>query len=180
MRFDHRQLLRRALYVTLLRERGMGSRWNRTSKSFNANFAGFCQDCGGPIARGELVAQGLTTSDGEVIRAVIHETCPTWEQRYELLFKIDGDLVLQTLEDPTDQSCYICRASLVTGAVQLANPNPYPVWNPEMGQMGAWMPWRRSAYVCARHVVQSGQSPSLEERRAEVHELDPPVTRRGM
>lgn len=173
MRFDHRNLLRRMVYVSLTRRRDESSPWVRTSQSFPASFAGHCADCGMPIVRKSTVRQGRFDQHF----GVVHDVCPSWEVRYETLFQADGDLELGVLEAPSDQRCFICQHDLVAGSVLVANPNPYVVMDPTSGK---WISsWRSAAYVCAGHVERSGKARSLEERRAEALGLEPPVTQRG-
>jgi hypothetical protein len=174
MRIDHHQLQRGMLYAALIREHDHGvERWERTSKAFETRFSGFCGDCGYPIEVDEQAAQGrLGMSAG-----VVHLECPAWEVRYEALFEIHGDLILQVMFDPSDQNCYICEARLVSRSLLLANPSPYGIW---WGEPPRRIGWRRAAYVCEKHRVYVKKALSLEDRRADALGLPHPMTDRGL
>jgi hypothetical protein len=148
-RFNHRNENRAMLYRILQRDRIFRRpvTCERTSRTFEAGYDSPCLECGAAIQVGSYAHQARRASHV----GIAHDRCPTPEELLAQLFKIDGDIVLRRLYDPSPQWCYICRDRQVE--VEIANPS---IMSPQV-----------AAYVCDECVIPSGNPRPLEVRRAE-------------
>lgn len=107
VRVNRRNLTRSIAFALLLRE--TYGPFERVGTPFYVAIPGFCRDCGMPLHVGDQACQGRRLQ-GEPFPLVanVHVHCPTPGERAMVLHDIDGDLVINELEDARHGICPTC------------------------------------------------------------------------